>query len=116
MPLSLATIRQPTATAEMPYLDEVLTIKWRPGGLTPEAQDVIASVAEKPATQQTKAVIKVLSDIVSSWDLLDDRGKAIPVTAPNLAKLPLEFLWAVLNFLDSEASPKGESAPPSSGT
>lgn len=116
MPLSLATIRRPTATAEMPYLEETLTIQWRPSGLTPEAQDVMASVADKPPAQQTKAVIKVLTDVVGSWDLLDDRGKPIPVTVQNLAKLPLPFLWDVLNFLDSEASPKAESAQPSSAT
>ena len=114
MPLSLATILAPTATSELAYLGESLTIHWRPNGLTPETQEQVNAVADKPAGQQTEVLIKILVDIVGSWDLLDDKGKPIPVNRAQLTKLPLPFLWDVFNFLGGEAAPKAESALPSS--
>ena len=128
MPVTLADIlaAQRTVTTEVPVGDGILPVRWRPAALTGETEDLVDAVERTDADtapddraridrKRNRVLRLVLADLIAGWDLIDAKGKELPV-APTLAKLPGEFLWAIFNALSNDASPKEASEPPSSGS
>lgn len=124
MPLTLSAVldAQLTVTTAVPVGDEVLNVRWRPGCLTGETEDLVDSLPAEPEADRGKTdrranrtLRRVLGDLIAGWDMVDAKGREMPV-AETLAKLPGPFLWLLFNTLTAEAAPKEASEPPSSAT
>lgn len=128
MPVTIADILDAQATIETPVSvgDKTLTVRWHPGGLTGQTEDIVESdhaldedaspdERSKVDRQRNRALRAVLGDLIAGWDLVDEKGRQLPV-APTLAKLPGPFLWALFNAMSNESAPKEASEPASSAT
>lgn len=70
---------------------------YNPGNLTPEVLDSWQNMAEEKKTTTSAAIGKIMPEFVVWWDVLDDKGVRIPVTAKNAAKFPIGFLESILD-------------------
>lgn len=128
MPVHLSDVldAQVTITTAVPVGDQVLNVRWRPGGLTGETEDLVESLTPPDAAgsveergradrRQNRTLRRILSDLIAGWDMVDAKGKELPV-AETLARLPGPFLWSLFNALSGDVAPKEASEPPSSDT
>lgn len=82
MPIGLAELQSNTRTLSVDYDGETVTIVYRPGVLTPATSDEFGK----------QATVEQLETMLVSWDVLDEKGKALPVSRELLDALPARFL------------------------
>lgn len=82
------------------YLGETLDVTYRINAITP---DMISGVSKNNVFE---ALVDQVVAIIDSWDVLDEQGKAIPVSREFARTLPVAFLNAVLSaaLSDTETS------------
>lgn len=56
-----------------------------------------------------------LPKLVTEWDLVDDKGKTVPVTADTIRQIPLDVLNAMMEAINVTRRPF-ETEKPSEGT
>ena len=114
--------RREAVTLASPWGDVVVTLN--PGRITGEALleagRLAASVAKSgdPTAEALSmaAVFTFLADAMEAWDLTDDEGTPIPVTADTLAALPLTFtLWLMGAVQEAMAADPKASGTPADG-
>ncbi len=82
MPISLSELQNNTRTITVDYDGEKVTVVYKPGVLTPTA-----------STEFVKStVVEQLEKLLVSWDVMDEKGKPLPVTTELLNQLPGRFL------------------------
>jgi hypothetical protein len=87
----------------VPVGGDVVNTIYRPGGITPEIED---KLQEYVGSQRGGAMlVTLLAGCLVEWDLLDDRGKALPVTAETLRRLPIAFLAQVARAITEDMRP-----------
>ncbi len=82
MPISLSDLQNNTRVLTLEYDGESVTIVYRPGVITPANSDDF----------NRQAVVEQLEGLLVSWDIVDDKGKPLPVTKELLDTLPARFL------------------------
>jgi len=108
MPVRVGNLVRDRRTVTMPIGDESLTITYQPSGITPDTEDKLREYA---ADQRGGAMlVALLVDCLVEWDLLDDRGKPLPITADSLRKLPTIFLAQVAQAITEDMRPNLPSA------
>lgn len=109
MPVRVGNLVRDRRTVNIPVGDDTLTITYKPSGITPETEDRLREYA---ADQRGGAMlVTLLADCLVEWDLLDDRGKPLPVKADSLRQLPTVFLAQVAQAITEDMRPN----PPSAG-
>lgn len=96
--------------------EDVLTVVYRPGVLTPRMLVELEELDEMSAGKQTEAVVALLPRIIVSWDLADDDGTPYPLEPDALMDLPLDVLMTVMQAITDREKPGKGSAGTSSVT
>ncbi len=108
MPVRVGNLVRDRRTVTIPVGDESLTITYKPSGITPETEDRLREYA---ADQRGGAMlVALLADCLVEWDLLDDRGKPLPVNAETLRQLPMVFLTQLVQAITEDMRPNLPSA------
>jgi hypothetical protein len=97
--MRLSKVLEKRATVAIDMGDgESLNVTYRPNSITPELID-------RAGTQETSAalVVSITSGLVEAWDLTDEHDKTIPVTAQEIAKLPINFLNSVISAVSADS-------------
>lgn len=113
--MQLSVLFKNKKTLTMLYMDEKLTVTYRPGHITPELQIVMNELgsdlnSEDPGyldemTRRLNDYLEGLSQVFVTWDLMDAEGKVFEPTPDNLSTLPWEFLTAVWREVVAHNSP-----------
>lgn len=116
MALKRSNMRDKVRTIRVTWEDETLDVGIRPGRFTAELMDRITQatrVAERAETegddaaaeQATATVAQATAEVIAWWDVLDDDGARLPVTAEVLNTLPLSFVRHVVQQVGESARP-----------
>jgi hypothetical protein len=79
-----------------------LTCRYRvalPAAVMTYSEDSRPSAAARMA-----ATVKLLADHLASWDVTDDKGEVLPVTATNLRRVPMAYLDELVNHVSGYSS------------
>jgi len=93
----LSALFNPEETAEftLSYGDEEVRITYAPAEVNPDRLDEMSALAEdNPDMTQGEAWSIILSP-VRDWDVLDEEGNKLSISAGVLAQLPTSFLQAI---------------------
>jgi len=93
----LSALFDPTETAEftLSYGAEKVRCTYAPAEVNPERVDEVSIMLEEnPDLSQGESWAILLSPL-RSWDIEDEDGNELPITADNLALLPTAFLQGV---------------------
>lgn len=105
---------QDKRTITVPVGDQVVTIAYRPGGITPETEERLEALGREQRIGAS--LIALLKDTLVSWDITDDKGKPLPVTEASLRQLPLRLLGDLVRAITEDMRPNASSAGTSVGT
>lgn len=98
MPISLAELQSNLRTLVIDYDGEKVQVVYRPGILTPATNDDFAK----------QSVVEQLETLLVSWDVLDDKGKPLPVTTDLLNQLPGRFLAHIAAEISGDMRPNAK--------
>lgn len=114
MPIRLSELMRDTRTLTLTVGEDTLTVTYRPGGITPETEDRLESLAQEQRVGQS--LIALLLDTLTGWDITDDKGKALPVTEAQLRRLPLALLGQLVRAITEDMRPNALSGGTSAAT
>lgn len=112
MPISLSRMQSNTQTISIPYFEDTVSITYKPSEMTPVVE---AQIREASNAGDEKVMLEVLSRLVVSWDVLDEKEKPIPVTAKTMATMPSAFLTAIFTGIRDDMVPKAKTGRSSFG-
>lgn len=92
--------------------DETLNVVYRPGAVTPEAQD--AFMDDVTEQRLGRALALFLPKILIDWDLEGDEG-VYPLDPESLMVLPTPFLNTIFTALVADAGPNATKPAASEG-
>ena len=84
--------------------EDTLNVKVNTGALTPNEQERIRQADD----DDVRPLVEVLAAVVVEWDLLDDKGKVIPLTEAALMDQPIIVLGLVLNGITTVLAARAE--------
>lgn len=117
MGLRLSTMLAATAECDVAFDGEQIRVCYRPNAVTLELTDRIdaegkaADEAEERGEQTEHDWITAqLLPVVEWWDVLEDDDSRMEPTRPNMRRMPLKFLQAVLTaVIDDQKVAPGEN-------
>lgn len=124
MPIRLEDLAKTTKRVTFEYDGEPVTVEYRLNAVTPQQGELIerltsmfgGAVTLSEENKVNEQLIDVLNWLVVSWDVLDDKGKPLPVTKTWLRKLPSAFLYTLFGEILADLRPNAQSAAISSDT
>lgn len=97
--MRLSDLQKKKKSLTVEYAGETLTVEYRHATYTPAFLDRMGD----------KSVSDVLAELLSSWDLTDDKDKPLPISAEQLNNLPVPFLRAVWDTVREDIYPNPDS-------
>ncbi len=104
MPVSLDQVMNQEAKTDLKVGEETLEITYNPSNWTPEFESTLKVSDDNPFASVLYA--RMVSKIVTRWDLMEASGKPVKLTEERLSKLPVRFLADVVGALTEHMSPK----------
>lgn len=98
------TAAKETTSATVDYHGVKIALEWTIAALTGDVVQDLVDNEESP-----KALARVLANIVTKWDLTDDKDKVLPLDADTLVGLPLELLNQMMSDMKESARPAGKA-------
>ena len=90
MPVRLSALTADRRTLKVAFGDDSLTLTYRPSAFNAVQEERELAMREKG--QHLKSQASSLAEIVTSWDLVDDDGKAVPIAEDVVATLGLDVV------------------------
>ncbi|MDQ3540921.1 MAG: hypothetical protein M3440_09550 [Chloroflexota bacterium] len=104
--IRFASVKDIQKIATIVYQDTAFDAAYLPGKVTPRAMREFDD-----NTDNIDKITDMLSQFVSTWDVLDDEGERLPATKEVMLDFPLSFLNAILTAIIEDMNP----SPPSGG-
>ena len=103
MPLNLANIKNDKRTVTIKYFGDDCQVTYKPSVLTPTIED------ELRASDDTHALIDVLCEMITAWEVEDEEGAPLPITPDVMGNLPNALLGAIMQGCREDMIPKARS-------
>jgi len=84
-----------------------MKIEYCPAEYTGEIEGLIADGQDSPVA----AIVKLLEQLVTTWDIEGEDGESLAVNEDTLQKLPLELLLVIVKGITEDGRPNAVSAP-----
>lgn len=101
MPINLDRTKERTAAVTVEYAGESAVITYYPHKIT---KSLIREISESDGDGVDKLSLQ-LERLVAGWEVVDDSGAPLPVTAEVMAEFPLDFLTAIMRAINEAAIP-----------
>jgi hypothetical protein len=116
--MPITTKQMSTDVAKVPefsYGDGTVNISYAPSRLTEATLETIQSLGvdnQRPLSEYTHVMNRVIADLVVSWDLFEDDDMQIstPIDEAHLRELPVMFRAEILNRIIEAFSPNATGA------
>lgn len=103
MPIRVSALTADRRTVKVSFGDDALTLTYRPSAVN--AVQEARELEDREKGQHLMAQARSLAEIVVSWDLQDDDGQPLPVSADVLAPLGLDFTSKVTRAILDDLLP-----------
>lgn len=111
MGIRVTALLKQEAETEIKFFDERGTVKFRPGAITDDMFDRVQAAAE---SDDENVLNKLLAEVCSSWDVMDEQGTMVPFTDEALSALPIPFKSTVLEQVIEAARGNSNKSEPNS--
>ena len=111
--MRLSDIQNRTATVTIEWFDETAEVTGYPGRITGDLMDALTN-ADTVADAEQAGVYSELTSVIQSWDIVDDHGQQLEVTAENAKLLPVSLLGDMLEAI--QQAPRAEGKRSASGS
>lgn len=98
MPFDLNKIKAREVEIALSFDDETLEFFYRPNKLTFE-------MAEKLDGSGTAANLQALTELISRWNITNDKGKLLPIDEEHLKSLPTQLLGKMTQAIVEDMFP-----------
>ena len=116
MPLQLANLIHNRASATVDFgNDNILTVEYLPAAITGEMLAGLSGLShpdqlsEEAAAAALSSVTASLLALLATWDLVDDAGEVLAITADQLNALGLMNEWTIFNAILAAQGQQGKS-------
>lgn len=89
---------------------ESVKVQYRPGANSAAFAIALQEAMEGSASGGTRAIVDSLANMMIGWDVVDDDGKPMPISADDLLAYPVGFLSAILNAIAEDQAPNGRKS------
>jgi len=114
VPISIAALAANRRTVKVDFNGETLTLTYRPSVIN--AKQEARELEERAAGQHVQSMANSLAEIIESWDVVDDKGKPVPVSVELLSTFGLDVLQKMTREIIGDLLPNRTTAPSSNGT
>lgn len=108
MPIRVSALTADRRTLKVAFGDDALSITYKPSAVN--AVQEARELEEREKGQHLMAQARSLAEIVTSWDLQDDDGKPLPVTADVIAPIGLDFTAKLTRAILDDLLPNRQTA------
>lgn len=115
MGIDLAALRQKSKPLAVPFGDDVVSIEYYPGKVTPEYQTKIKRLRSARDDADEAEQWEVLLAVVAKWDITDG-GRPVPLDASGMNTVPTSILGEILSAVLEDMAPNRKSAAASGAT
>jgi hypothetical protein len=117
--MKLSQLVENRRTVTIPIGSGEITLGYNPAGVTPRMFAMIEEVQQEAdnARVVTMTMARMLTQMVTDWDVTDDDGEPLPLTAAAMMDVPIQILSRICEVIFAEiAVPNSPSAPSDSGS
>lgn len=118
MPIPLSSLTADRRTVRVPFGEDALTLTYKPSAVN--AVQEARELEEREKGQHLLAQARSLAELIVSWDVVDEKGKPLPVSEEILGSLGLDVAArlqrAILEDLLPNQTPRTGSRNGSSQT
>lgn len=105
MAVKLGDLSAKTRTVTVSYEGETVAVDYLPGRVTMAVQARMDAAQSMSAGTANQELTSVLTEILAGWDILDEDGERLPVTADLVRQLPVTFLAALTMAIFEDLRP-----------
>lgn len=102
MPIRLADKLAETKTITVTWDDDTADVSYHPNVVTPA---LLEQVDEAGREDNLDVMGVLLEPVLDWWDVLDEKGKRIPVTRETIRNMPMPFLLKVQDAIQEDQNP-----------
>jgi hypothetical protein len=108
VPIRLSAVIADRRPLKVAFGDDTLSLTYKPSSVN--AVQEARELDEREKGQHLMAQARSLAEIIASWDLQDDDGKPLPVSADVIAPLGLDFTSKVTRAILDDLLPNRTTA------
>lgn len=98
MPISLTAARDRISTIKVEFDGEQAEVSYYPNRMTPALEDDIGEA------ETAREVAAQLSQLIKSWELIDEDGNELPADAETMAQVPSNLMFEIFNQIREHES------------
>lgn len=102
MAMTLSKVQAKEGTTTVLWEDETVDVGYHPAAVTPA---MLEQVQEAAKSTNLDVIGLMMEPMLAWWDVLDDDGQRLPVTAEVIREIPLAFTMAVLKQVQTAMQP-----------
>ena len=103
-----------TASIVVPYRNDEINVTFFTEKLTPTYKAQLLKMADEQA--DLEAEVRMLADLIQTWDVLGEDDEPVPVTYEFLLQCPYAFLAAVAQAIQAHITDPNPQKPASQST
>lgn len=113
MPINVNELKSNKRTVVVPYLDsDTVKVTYQPSVLTPVAEAEYVAAAREG---DNGPMLKMLSELILEWDVMESKEKPLPHTPDVLAQLPSALMTAIMTAIQEDMAPNRQRGRSSFG-
>lgn len=108
MPIRLSALTADRRTVKVPFGDDTLSLVYKPSAIN--AVQEARELEEREKGRHLLAQARSLSEIILSWDLVDDDAKPLPVSEDAIATFGLDVVSKITRSILDDLLPNRTTA------
>jgi hypothetical protein len=100
--------KQTKAVAPIDFDGEALNIRYRVHAFTPNVEAELRASEKEGSVSDS--LVRMLTLLLDSWDLNDEKGKVLPVNETVLRDVPLAVLSRIFTAISEDQAPPPEKS------
>lgn len=108
MPIRASALTADRRSLKVAFGDDALSLTYKPSAVN--AVQEARELEEREKGQHLMAQARSLAEIITGWDLVDDDGAPLPVSAEIIAPLGLDFTAKVTRAILDDLLPNRQTA------
>ena len=105
--ITLSRLAADRKTVDVAFGEEIISVTYRPRWFTALTESRFREASEQE--RHAKAAIEMFIDFVSEWNVTDDNGDVIPLTAEGLSPVPTVILTDIFAKVMDDLRPNRTS-------
>lgn len=122
MPISLNDMRRKTRVLPIDYFGDTFEVEYMPAKMTPAKIDELRALNDSDAYYDDEIPLSyaeemvTLFDFIVHWDITDEAGNELPVSAEVIRQLPMKVINSIVAAVVEDSRPTEKKSRRSRGS